>query len=68
MNKEKNTEKEIFSCNTGFVIPSEFFCRQQSIKSHDFLPAIHALADKCDGMITGPGWYAIKLQLVKLHE
>jgi len=59
-------EKEIFSCHTGMAVSDDFFCQQQHMTDDDLLPAMHSLATACDGMIKGPGIYALKLRIVKL--
>lgn len=59
-------EKEVFSCHTGLALADSYFCQTQSMRAEDLLPAFSQLNAMCDGMITAPGLYAIKLQIVKL--
>lgn len=59
-------ENEIYSCYTGLAVGDDFFCKQQHMTADDLLPAIHQLANQCDGMIKQSGIYALKLRLVKM--
>ena len=58
--------KEIASVVTGLALGDEFFMQQESFGKDDFLPVIHSLIHKCEGKITAPGVYEIKLIISKL--
>lgn len=57
---------EIVSVVTALALGDEFFMQQESFGKDNFLPVIHSLIHLCEGKITTPGIYEIKLTINKL--
>lgn len=59
-------ELELGSFHTGIALGDEFFTKGNNPDTRALLPASLELIKQCNGLITEPGIYSLRLQLVKL--
>jgi hypothetical protein len=59
-------EKELGSFETGIGLSDEFFEKGKNPDTCALYPGSFELVRQCTGLITEPGIYSLRLQLVKL--